>query len=439
MKSIPLKLRQGLVSAVLLIVLLPSSFLAIEQAFYTQLLKNAEQKMEVHMYSILSELTLNNNKFELNNNTLAPDFYRPDSGLSAFVSNEEQLVWQSDSSLNQNFFIPQNELVPGQHIFYALEQAEQEYQILSIAFLFDSGESALPLSIHIVQSHAMLMAPHKSFRATLLKWFVGIAAGLLLLSILAYYWTTKPLTRLDYEIQQLERGKQDNINGNYPSELRVIKEDLNLLLASQNRQKQRYRNHLSDLAHALKTPVAVLRTSPLAQQPELKEQIDRITAMIEHQLKKASSSGQDIWKKQTPILPLTEKLLNALRKIYRDKGCNITLHCPPNAFFRGDETDMMEMLGNLLDNACKACNQKVRVTIGQHPFTLTVEDDGPGIAPEKQQDMFERGTRLDTYADGHGVGLSIVAELVRSYSGTIRVTDSDLGGASFILTFADNV
>ncbi|WP_449360777.1 ATP-binding protein, partial [Alishewanella longhuensis] len=392
---------------------------AIEQAFYRQLLTNAEQKMEVHMYAILSELHLADGKIELNNNTLAPDFYRPDSGLSAFVTDGQRLLWQSDSSLNQEFQVPDIQLTPGQHIFYAIEQAETEYQILSIAFLFDSGESAQPLAIHVVQSQAMLMAPHKSFRSTLLRWFAGIVAGLLLLSILAYYWTTKPLTRLDHEIRQLERGKQDHLTGNYPSELNVIKEDLNLLLASQNRQKLRYRNHLSDLAHALKTPVAVLRTSPLAQQPELKEQIDRITAMIEHQLKKASSSGQDIWKKQTPVLPLAEKLINALRKIYRDKGCVIELICSERAFFRGDETDLMEILGNLLDNACKACDKKVRVKVEQHPFTLIVEDDGPGIPVNQRQELFERGTRLDTYVDGHGVGLSIVAELVNSYSGLL--------------------
>ncbi|WP_423185972.1 ATP-binding protein [Alishewanella sp. d11] len=439
MKVIPLKLRQGLVSAVLLLLLLPSSFIAIEQAFQQQLITNAEQKMEVHMYAILSELHLTDGKIELNNNTLAPDFYRPDSGLSAFVSDGQQLLWQSDSSLNQAFVVPDIQLTPGQHIFYEMTQADSDYQILSIAFLFDSGDSAYPLAIHIVQDQALLLAPHQSFRSTLLRWFSGIAVGLLLLSILAYYWTTKPLTRLDYEIRQLERGKQEQLNGKYPSELKVIKEDLNLLLASQNRQKLRYRNHLSDLAHALKTPVAVLRTSPLAQQPELKEQIDRITAMIEHQLKKASSSGQDIWKKQTALLPLAEKLINALRKIYRDKDCVIELSCAEEAFFRGDETDMMEMLGNLLDNACKACHKKVRVRVEQHPLKLIIEDDGPGIPPTQRQELFQRGIRLDTYADGHGVGLSIVAELINSYSGTITIGDSELGGAQFTLTFLDEV
>ncbi|MCT8125647.1 GHKL domain-containing protein [Alishewanella sp. BS5-314] len=435
MLVLPLKLRQGLVSAVLLLLLLPSSFLAIEQAFYRQLLTNAEQKMEVHMYSILSELNLINGKIELNNNTLAPDFYRPDSGLTAYVSEDQLLLWQSDSSLNQDFELPVIELVPGQHIFYTSEQQQQKYQILSIAFLFDTGDSAKPLAIHIVQDEQLLLAPHISFRNTLLKWFIGIGAGLSLLSILAYYWTTRPLTRLDFEIRQLEKGRQDHLTGNYPSELRGIKEDLNLLLANQNRQKQRYRNHLSDLAHALKTPVAVLRTSPLAQQPELKEQIDRITAMIEHQLKKASSSGQDIWKKQTPVLPLADKVSNALRKIYRDKDCQIDIQCEPTTFFRGDETDLMEMLGNLLDNACKACRRQVKLTVQPHPFSLTIEDDGPGIAPERRKELFQRGIRLDTYQEGHGVGLSIVAELVNSYSGMINVSESSLGGASFTLSF----
>ncbi|CAM5205376.1 ATP-binding protein [Alishewanella longhuensis] len=135
---------------------------------------------------------------------------------------------------------------------------------------------------------------------------------------------------------------------------------------------------------------------------------------------------------------MAEKLINALRKIYRDKGCVIELICSERAFFRGDETDLMEILGNLLDNACKACDKKVRVKVEQHPFTLIVEDDGPGIPVNQRQELFERGTRLDTYVDGHGVGLSIVAELVNSYSGTISITDSELGGAHFTLTFADD-
>ena len=433
-----LKLRQLLVSIVLMLFLLPTSFIAIDQAFYRQLLSSTEQKMEVHLYAILSELYVSEDKVELDNNSLAPDFYRPGSGLSAFVTHEQDLVWQSDSSLNQHFSPPADTLPPGEHLFRQITQQDGHYWIMSISLLFDAEDYTRPLTVHVVQSHDRLIAPQITFRATLLHWFVGISFMLLLLMLLAYYWTTKPIRQLDNEIRRVENGSQEQLVGRYPSELSIIKEDLNLLLANQNRQKQRYRHHLSDLAHALKTPVAVLQTSALSQQPELKEQLDRITAMIEHQLKRAASSGQDVWKKQIIIKPLLEKLLSALTKIYRDKKLNISINCSENAVFRGDETDLMEILGNLLDNACKACQQQVSISINdghQSNLILCIEDDGPGVPMNMRNTLFERGIRLDTYQEGHGVGLSIVSELVQSYSGTIHIDDSPLGGARFTLQF----
>lgn len=434
--SLSLKLRQILVSIFLLLFLLPSSFVAIDRAFYTQLLTSAEQKMEVHMYAILSELSVAEDKVELLNNALTPDFYRPESGLSAYITHEQEVVWQSDSSLNQHFTPPVEGLPPGEHLFQNMQQNADDYWVLSISLIFDAEEYTRPLTVHVVQTNQRLIAPQLAFRATLIQWFIGIALMLLLLMLLAYYWTTKPLSRLDHEIRRVENGSQEQLNANYPAELSIIKEDLNLLLANQNRQKQRYRHHLSDLAHALKTPVAVLNTSALSQQPELKEQLDRITAMIEHQLKRAASSGQDIWKKQIAIKPLVEKLISALTKIYRDKNVKIQINCADDCMFRGDETDLMEILGNLLDNACKACRHEVAVNISQKPqLVLCIEDDGPGVAVDKRKQLFERGTRLDTYHEGHGVGLAIVAELVESYSGNIQLDSSDLGGARFRIQF----
>ncbi|WNO60708.1 ATP-binding protein [Rheinheimera sp. MMS21-TC3] len=435
--SLSLKLRQLLISVLLMLLLLPSSFLAIDQAFYTQLLTNAEQKLEVNMYAILSEINIIDGKIEVSGSALAPDFYRPDSGLSAYITDENQLVWQSDSSLSQHFSPPNFALPPGEHLFAGVEQNNEEYWVLSIALLFDSEDTTVPLTVHVVQSDKRLSAPHISFRSTLARWFIGIAIILSLLMLLAYYWTTKPLSRLDNEIRRVENGSQEQLNGRYPAELAVIKEDLNLLLANQNRQKQRYRHHLSDLAHALKTPVAVLQTSELSQQPELKEQLDRITGMIEHQLKRASSSGQDIWKKQILIKPLLTKLVSALEKIYRDKDLIINIECNDNNVFKGDETDLMEILGNLLDNASKACKSLVSISISQHPLTLTVEDDGPGIPADKHHQLFQRGSRLDTYSEGHGVGLAIVAELVESYSGQLALDNSPYGGARFKIVFPD--
>jgi two-component system sensor histidine kinase PhoQ len=436
--TLSLKLRQAIVCLALLMFILPASFLAIERAFFAQLLTSTEQKLEVHLYSLLSELTNNNDVFDINNSVLPVDFLRPDTGISAYIVSEDKLVWQSDSSLNQTFTPPTHEMLPGKHEFVALEQDGKTYWVLSFALLFDMGERSMPLTLHILQDDRLLEAPMQSFRKTLLRWFIGIGFMLALIMLLAYYWTTRPLSALDHEIREVESGRQQQLTQQYPTELQSIKEDLNLLLDNQNRQKQRYRHHLSDLAHALKTPVAVLKTSALAEQPELRDQIDRITAMIEHQLKRASSSGQDIWLKQIPVSPVVEQLKSALQKIYRDKDICFELDCPPQLMFRGDETDLMEMLGNLLDNACKACRQHVRLSVQNKPLQLTVEDDGPGVPADKKAQLLNRGTRLDTYAEGHGVGLSIVDELCQSYQGQLEISQSALGGARFSLVFAQH-
>lgn len=435
--QLSLKVRQGIISLFLLFFLLPSSFFAIEQAFYTQLLTSTEQKLEVHMYSILAEVQPKDGKVELSNNLLPPDFYRPDSGLAAFITSENELLWQSDSSINQQFDPPTHQILPASHEFVLMEQYQQKYWVLSFSVLFDLGDNTLPLTIHVVQNDLLLQEPLKTFRKTLSQWFIGIALVLIGLTLLAYYWITKPLTSLDKEIHKLESGQQEQLLHDYPAELNKIKEDLNLLLANQNRQKQRYRHHLSDLAHALKTPIAVLRTSKLSEQPELREQLDRITGMIEHQLKRAASSGQDLWHKQIKVKPLITKLEQALSKIYRDKGCLIEIHCTEQVVFRGDETDLMEILGNLLDNACKACNERVKISAFGKPLQLDIEDDGPGIPTDKREELFQRGTRLDTYKEGHGVGLSIVSELVKSYSGELQVSQSPLGGARFVIRFPE--
>lgn len=434
-----LRIRQAIIGLVLLVFLLPASFFAIERAFFAQLLTSTEQKLEVHLYSLLSELSSKNAIPDINNSLLPADFLRADSGTYAYIVSNDKMIWQSDSSLNQHFIPPTQELLPGKHEFVALENQDKAYRALSFALLFDMGDKTIPLTIHILQDEALLAPQVKSFRRTLLRWFIGIGLGLSVIMLLAYYWITRPLSQLDHEIRQVESGSQQHLSNDYPQELQTLKEDLNLLLDSQNRQKQRYRHHLSDLAHALKTPVAVLRTSAMAEQPELRQQLDRITAMIEHQLKRASSSGHDVWQKQIAIAPVVEQIQNALLKIYRHKQIHWHIHCPAQAMFRGDETDLMEMLGNLMDNACKACRHQVSVEIQMKPLCIDVQDDGPGVPPDKIAELVSRGTRLDTYSEGHGVGLSIVDELCKSYQGEFQIAQSkQLQGASFKLVFAQH-
>ena len=247
----------------------------------------------------------------------------------------------------------------------------------------------------------------------------------------------KSILDKEKEIKAIESGKKERLSHTYPVELQAITEDLNLLLESQRRQKERYRASLSDLAHALKTPLAILKSSPMANDNDAQEQLDRINSMIEHQLKRAATGGTDAWKKTTSVAPVLESILNAMKKVYHEKVIDFKSNCSDKTKFLGDKTDLMEILGNLIDNACKACVTAVHVNVTSDEKTLKIEicDDGPGVEASERKKLLQRGTRLDTYESGHGVGLAIVSDLVNDYQGNIEVCSASLGGASFIIEF----
>lgn len=438
MKPLSLLVRQLVLLAVLLFIVIPMLFVTIERNYYQSTVAASEQTLKAFMYSLLAELDYDNEqqRLILPENVLAPELNQVGSGYSAFITNGEDYVWRSDSSLMQRRLPFNTKLTTGQLHFERFESNTEMYWQLSMRVEFEDGEQIRPLVIHIMQDEIILDAKLEDFKATAKVWFNYLAITFVLFMALSLFFMLKPLYRLDEEIQSIEQGKASRLVNSYPRELRVVSEDLNLLLEGQERQKERYRAHLSDLAHALKTPLSVLRTSPLADNPDTKEQLDRIAHMIERQLKRAASGGDDVWKKRASVHEPLSKLINAMQKIYRHKDLDIELQCPADANFLGDETDFMEIFGNIIDNGCKAAAQKLRINITQHNgLSVTIEDDGPGIKAEHREKLLTRGARLDTYEQGHGVGMAIVNDLVKSYKGTMVIDDSELGGARFHVHF----
>ena len=290
----------------------------------------------------------------------------------------------------------------------------------------------------LLKSNGALVAQMSGFRNTLVNWMLVMGVIIAGLMAVGFIWNARPLQRLDKEIKEVEAGERDKISGLYPIELQTIKADLNLLLDSQRRQKERYRASLSDLAHALKTPLAVLKSSPMASDADAQEQLDRINVMIEHQLKRAATGASDTWKKQTVIEPVLHSILNAMRKVYYDKHIDFQYTCDDNLAFLGDKTDLMEILGNIIDNACKACVKQVEINIAvleKKGLRIEICDDGPGVPENRRSELLKRGARLDTYEAGHGVGMAIVSDLVNAYHGQIHIDNSPLGGARFTIEF----
>jgi two-component system sensor histidine kinase PhoQ len=195
---------------------------------------------------------------------------------------------------------------------------------------------------------------------------------------------------------------------------------------------------MEDLAHSLKTPLAVIRNAlervPGESRPLLEEQLDRMESTVTHQLSRASVTGPVIVGRRVDVAGLVERLLRALETAYRDRLIDVSTALPESFSVLGDERDLMEILGNLLENAFKYTGTRVHVSgDADEGLTLRVEDDGPGIPEDVRQAVLDRGTRADELQPGQGIGLAVVAELVTLYRGRLHIDASELGGARLTL------
>ncbi|ALP54049.1 hypothetical protein Tel_13415 [Candidatus Tenderia electrophaga] len=260
---------------------------------------------------------------------------------------------------------------------------------------------------------------------------------MLLLALLAKR-SLRPLGLVIEDVKRLELGEITRLREAVPSEVHPLVKEFNRLLQVMQDRLERSRSALGNLAHALKTPLTVLvrleDEEVVRQNPQLarrlQEQTGAMRQIIDRQLKRARLAGIS-----TPGLSFDpgrefDGLVDILRQIYSERGLEFELRIPQHKTFAGDREDMLELFGNLLDNACKWARRRVRVTVPDRAgLTVTVEDDGPGCAPELRQQLDQRGRRLDEGTAGHGLGLAIVRDIVEHYQGSLVFGQSeDLGG-----------
>jgi two-component system sensor histidine kinase PhoQ len=232
----------------------------------------------------------------------------------------------------------------------------------------------------------------------------------------------------------------------HPRELEPLTDSINAFIESERENLERQRNTLADLAHSLKTPLAVLRTQldSGAQDQDLRQEFDvqlrRMNNLVSYQLARAASSGHKLFSAPLPIESNAEEIVRGLEKVYAGKGVLCEFDIDEGARFHGEPGDLQELLGNLLENAFKWARSRVLLTIragatapNRRPgLLIAVDDDGPGIRPEQVAVVLQRGVRGDERVQGHGIGLAIVQDIVRSYRGELEVvTSPELGGARF--------
>jgi two-component system sensor histidine kinase PhoQ len=262
----------------------------------------------------------------------------------------------------------------------------------------------------------------------------------LVLLISAAYWGMRPLVQMRNELRSIINGKSKSLSGGYPVELEGVTQALNQLLQQSSAQQQRYQNAMNDLAHSLKTRLAAVHAitddaslDKQASSEKIMEQVSQMDQLVKYQLKRAMLGRKGLKQEQTPIAPLVDQLAQMLFKVYRDKQVKFSAEIEEELQFPGNQGDLMELFGNLMENAFRLCISTVRVTAGYQDniLQILVEDDGPGVDESLKQKIIQRGVRADTQSPGQGIGLAVCNEIVSSYGGTLSIEDSALEGACF--------
>jgi two-component system, OmpR family, sensor histidine kinase PhoQ len=442
----PYSLRQRLVLAfgALLFVFLGLAGYVLDRAYQQSVVAAVAERLQLQIYALLGVAEPDGASF------FVPDleearFSQIDSGLYGLIfdrNNKE--LWRSPSALNLNLdttSLLNNEQLPGQTSYGELATSDQGnlawgtyrtyWESVDQMFYFAVLESTAPSTAEI-----------REFQSNLYLWFGALTV---LLSIGQYFllrWGLQPLQQLAQDVSAIESGQQDQLQHDYPKELLPVTQNLNVLIKSERERQNRFRTTLGDLAHSLKTPLAVLSTAlqeakqhqqfTPEQQRDMGEQLQRMDQIVSYQLKRAVKGKQVFLAKPVVVAPLIVKITGALQKVYRDKDIQTELLLADSAQFLGEESDLMELCGNLLDNAFKYGNRRVQVRAAQAGKSLLLEfnDDGNGIAEHDRHFVLQRGARADTVKSGQGIGLAVVVDIVSAYGGEIKIERSDWGGAS---------
>ncbi len=418
---------------------------AIDRAHSHSLRMAENDRLRLHFYSLLGVMEWDDDGNIDMERLKEPSFWQFRSGLYAAIAAADGApLWISPSASTLQLPLLDGETAAGRELFDSVDGDSDPFFRLRYHILWESesGEE-IPLQFTLLASQATYRLELASFRREITLWLSAAAAILLLIQTTVLRWGLAPLRRLTGELEELESGQREQLPGDYPRELAGITRNLNRLLHKEHKQRERYRNTLADLAHSLKTPLSVLKSTIGSGDGDprlLDEQLQRMDSIIGYQLQRAVSAGARQLGQKTALRPVAERLLNTLQKVYQDKGVTADNAVANSLRLAIDEHDLMELLGNLLDNAFKACRGKVRVSCSSHGDTrqLLIEDDGPGVSTELAEKLLQRGQRGDQYGSGQGLGLSIVSDIVDAYGGDIQFGNSELGGAAVSINLPDH-
>ncbi len=299
----------------------------------------------------------------------------------------------------------------------------------------------------VVTGHrALVEAEIRKFRRLMIIYLGCFGAGLVVVGYFVVHFGLRPLRAATEALDQISKGKADKLEGRFPSEIAPLIDGINSLIASNQRVIVRARTQVGNLAHALKTPISVIlnETSAggTAKERLISQQTEQMRGFVQRYLDRARvAANVGVVSSSTRVKPLVERLVRVLDKLHHERVLTLDFAADLGLLFQGEQEDFEELLGNLLENACKWAKEKIVVTVTgpngagkSATFTIVIDDDGPGMAKDQFKEARKRGRRLDETAPGSGLGLSIVDEIATEYGGCFELARSPLGGLRASIT-----
>jgi two-component system sensor histidine kinase PhoQ len=428
--------RLLLITTIVLGTFLSLAGVVLDRSFRASVLAGAEEQLKLVTFSLMGSMQKDGPALSFGAELPEPRLHQPESGLYAsVVGRDDGSGWQSPSAITTSVTFPApNWEDLGVFDFESVtEETGVDLFVTSYSVIWDD-ESLVNFSVATDQRPFLTTIAH--FRRNLYVGLGAVTIFFVLAQVLAVRWGLRPLRTMAGEVRELEEGRRERLSEAYPTELEGLAENLDRFIAHEERSRSRYRKAMEDLAHSLKTPLAVMRNE-LAGRPTdggnelVREQLDRMEATVTHQLSRASVSGPVVVGRSVNVCELVNRLLRALQTAYRERCIHVDQSLPEDLSVRGDERDLMEIFGNLLENAFKYTQSRIAISAAEGPrVALTIEDDGPGIPVAVRAEVLNRGTRADQIRPGQGIGLAMVSELVAAYGGRLDISDSRWGGAA---------
>ncbi|MFQ5635018.1 MAG: ATP-binding protein [Gammaproteobacteria bacterium] len=370
------------------------------------------------------------------------------SGLFAeIVDPVGKRVWRSPSAVGVNLATGLS-VEPGARLYQRRLLANgTEALVLGVGITWQLvGDASYGFQVYVGEDLTAYYRQLTQFRRQLFGWFGAVMVALIVAIWLLLRRGLRPLIRMEREIAAIEKGDTEFLGEGYPRELVGVARNMNALVRSERQRIARFRTTMDDLAHSLKTPLAVFRTELDAREPEpgvLRAQVARMQGVVDYQLRRAAATGpRTLAPKPVRLAPICREIASSLRKIHTEKDVRFDMTVPDGATYPAEQGDLYELIGNLLDNAWKWCRGRVGIEIAVarendgRELLVTVTDDGPGIPPDEADEVLNRGHRVGSGADGRrgdvpgqGIGLAVVAEIVALYGGAVQIgrTGVDVG------------